>query len=163
MTYYAHSPSPIGNLLMTSDGHALTALQPAEMLPANLDWVHQPDLHLFHQVRCWLDHYFLGLTPDPRDLPLSPSGTAFQQQVWNLLLEIPCGKTRTYGDIAREIAERTGKTAMSSQAIGRAVGRNPIGIIIPCHRVLGSRNALTGYAWGLERKRWLLLHEGHRL
>ena len=156
MTYYTHYPSPIGDLLMTSDGEALTTLQPAEILPVGAVWAHQPHLPLFSQVQAWLDDYFRGSPPDPRTLPLSPAGTAFQHRVWDLLLDIPWGKTRSYGDIAREISPR-----MAPQAIGGAVGRNPIAIIIPCHRILGAGGALTGYAWGTEKKAWLLCHEGH--
>lgn len=155
MTFYTLYPSPIGDLHMTSDGQALTALQPAETFPIGPDWMHRPDLPIFSPVRHWLDAYFRGTPSDLHTLPLSPSGTAFQKQVWELLLEIPWGEARSYGDIAREIAPR-----MSSQAVGGAVGRNPIAIIIPCHRVLGTNGSLTGYAWGLEKKLWLLKHEG---
>ena len=96
-------------------------------------------------------------------MPILPEGTAFQQQVWKLLLEIPYGKTRTYGDLSREIERLTGKEKMSAQAVGQAVGRNPISILIPCHRVVGAKGQLTGYAGGLERKIRLLRHEGLRL
>ena len=94
------------------------------------------------------------------DFPVAPEGTDFQKLVWKLLLEIPFGETRTYGQIAREVARRMGRQKMSPQAIGGAVGRNPISIIIPCHRVVGSGGQLTGYAGGLDKKKWLLRHEG---
>ncbi len=87
------------------------------------------------------------------DIPLRPAGTAFQRRVWEMLNAVPYGKACTYGDIARPMACR------SSQAIGQALGRNPIAIVIPCHRVVGVKGQLTGYAWGLEKKQWLLLHE----
>lgn len=156
VTFYAQYASPIGQMRMLSDGIALTALQPAENLPTEPTWVQKPDLPLFSRVRAWLDAYFRGTPACPSSLPLSPGGTAFQSQVWDLLRSIPWGETLTYKDIAREISE-----TMSPQAVGGAVGRNPIAIIIPCHRVLGTRGALTGYAWGLERKIRLLNHEGH--
>ena len=90
-------------------------------------------------------------------------GTEFQKQIWNLLLTIPYGQTRTYGDIAREMAALSGKEKMSAQAVGQAVGRNPISILIPCHRVVGTKGQLTGYAGGLENKIWLLRHEGRQI
>ena len=113
-------------------------------------------------VKQWLDDYFLG-HPGEVSFPLKPKGTVFQQQVWQILLGIPYGHTRTYGDIAREMAALTGKKKMSAQAIGQAVGKNPISILIPCHRVVGAGGKLTGYAGGLENKVWLLEHEGAEL
>lgn len=154
MEYFARYSSPIGNLLLLSDGRALTGVQmdPGDALPADADMV-------LAKVIAWLDAYFRGEDPEI-DFPLSPKGTAFQRQVWDILLAIPKGQTRTYGDIAREMAAKLGREKMSAQAVGGAVGRNPIGIVIPCHRVVGAGNALTGYAWGLDRKLWLLRHEG---
>lgn len=158
MLLYTQYSSPMGRLLMTSDGVHLTALKPAEAFSIGQDWVYRPELPLFSRIQTWLDDYFRGSPPDHRTLPLSPVGTAFQRQVWDLLLEIPWGKTRSYGDIAREIAGD-----MSPQAVGGAVGRNPIAIIIPCHRIISTKGGLTGYAWGIDKKRWLLQHEGHDL
>ena len=100
----------------------------------------------------WLDDYFRG-NPREIDFSLAPQGTAFQKRVWGQLKEIPYGMTCTYGDIAREIGCR------SSQAVGQAVGANPIAVILPCHRVIGAKGQLTGYAWGVEKKKWLLEHE----
>ena len=91
---------------------------------------------------------------------MAPAGTNFQRQVWRILLTIPLGQTRTYGSIAREMAGLLGKEKMSAQAVGGAVGRNPISILIPCHRVVGTGGQLTGYASGLDKKAWLLRHEG---
>ena len=91
---------------------------------------------------------------------MAPAGTAFQRLVWELLLEIPYGQTATYGALARQAAARLGRDSMSSQAVGGAVGRNPISILIPCHRVLGADGGLVGYAGGVEKKRWLLRREG---
>ncbi len=140
---------------MTSEGQNLTALKPADAFPMGQSWVYRPELPLFSRVRHWLDDYFRGSPPEPCSLPLAPAGTAFQRQVWELLLDIPWGEARSYGSLALEIS-----AGMSAQAVGGAVGRNPIAIIIPCHRVLGTTGSLTGYAWGLEKKRWLLDHEG---
>ena len=92
-------------------------------------------------------------------MPLKLTGTPFQKGVWAYLLTIPYGQTCTYGDIAREMATLTGKKTMSAQAVGQAVGRNPISIIVPCHRVVGAGGKMTGYAWGIEKKEWLLAHE----
>jgi methylated-DNA-[protein]-cysteine S-methyltransferase len=110
-------------------------------------------------ARTWLENYFAGERPEPQQLPLNPKGTEFQKRVWRLLLEIPYGQVTTYGALAAKLAqERGGK--MSAQAIGGAVGRNPISIIIPCHRVIGANGRLTGYAGGLWRKQALLRLEG---
>lgn len=103
----------------------------------------------------WLDRYFGGQRPDPKELPLAPEGSDFRQRVWKILLDIPYGSSMTYGEIAKMLAVPN----MSAQAVGGAVGRNPISIIIPCHRVLGTGGALTGYDGGLDKKRWLLDHE----
>ena len=100
-------------------------------------------------ARRWLDAYFAGERPGVADLPLAPRGTAFQRRVWGALLAIPYGETRTYGELAAELGS-------SPRAIGTAVGRNPISVIIPCHRVVGAGGSLTGYAGGLDRKQALL-------
>lgn len=110
---------------------------------------------VLQNVRKWLDTYFSGAIPDfTPDIRLL--GTDFQMRVWQKLLKIPYGKTVTYGEIAREIAKENGKTKMSAQAVGGAVGKNPIGIIVPCHRVIGKNGSLTGFAGGIEVKRKLL-------
>ncbi|MBA1394392.1 methylated-DNA--[protein]-cysteine S-methyltransferase, partial [Lactobacillus sp. XV13L] len=107
-----------------------------------------------HKTQIWIKAYFAGQNPDLKTLPLAPAGTTFQQQVWQILTQIPYGQTWTY----RQIAQKLGKYQYS-QAVGQAVGHNPIAIIIPCHRVISSQGRLTGYAGGLERKKWLLDHE----
>lgn len=104
-------------------------------------------------LRQWLDDYFAGQAPAP--LPVLPKGTAFQRRVWTILEQIPYGQTMTYGQIARLLGG-----SMSAQAVGQAVGKNPIAIMVPCHRVLGAGNRLTGYAGGLDKKRFLLDLEG---
>ena len=153
MTYTTLYPSPLGDLLLCSDGAALTGLWMQKQNP-DLSFSRPNDeLSIFASVRDWLDDYFAGV-PRAVDFPLSPAGTDFQRRVWALLLTIPYGETTTYGAIARQLGEK-----MSAQAVGQAVGKNPIGIIIPCHRCIGARGQLTGYAGGLENKKWLLDHE----
>lgn len=148
---YCEYPSPVGRLYLTADAGGLTGI-----------WMHPEkteDFPVLSEGKAWLDTYFSG---DPAQItfPLNPHGTAFQRQVWDILLTIPYGQTTTYGAIAREMAIRMGKEKMSAQAMGQAVGKNPIGILIPCHRVVGANGKLTGYAGGLDKKEWLLRHEG---
>ena len=149
MEYFTRYDSPMGPLYLRSDGASLTGLSPA------LTGTIRDGLPIFREAQDWLDAYFRGEGPDPRDLPLAPPGTDFQRAVWAELLDIPYGESRTYGDIAKALDRPRG-----AQAVGQAVGRNPIGIIIPCHRILGAGGKLTGFAWGLEKKKWLLRHEG---
>ena len=111
------------------------------------------------EAKRWLDIYFSGKEPDFTP-PLHPIGSAFRQSVWEILLQIPYGKTTTYGEIANKLAEKQGLSRMSAQAVGGAVGHNPISILIPCHRVVGADGSLTGYAGGVEKKRFLLALEG---
>lgn len=158
MYYSSHYASPIGELTLASDGTSLTGLWiygQKHFAQRHIDPVEAPELPVFREVTAWLDRYFAGLPVLPLDLPLSPTGTVFQQRVWNILLRIPPGQTVTYGQIAKLL-----DIPRSAQAVGSAVGRNPISIIIPCHRVLGSDGSLTGYAGGLPAKLWLLKHEG---
>ena len=149
MEYFTRYDSAIGPLYLRSDGASLTGLSPV------LAGTSRDDLPIFREAQDWLDAYFRGGRPDPRDLPLAPPGTDFQKAVWAELLEIPYGESRTYGEMARALGIPRG-----AQAVGQAVGRNPIAIIIPCHRILGVGGKLTGYAWGLDKKKWLLCHEG---
>ena len=107
---------------------------------------------MFCAARQRLQDYFAGKKPEPSDLPLARAGGAFRQLVWKILLEIPYGQVAAYGWIAKEAAKRMGRASMSSQAVGGAVGHNPISILIPCHRVVGSDGSLTGYAGGLDKK-----------
>ncbi len=156
MVYFAEYDSPLGQLLLESDGGHLTGLRMG--CQRDRDSVPGEDVPVLRQAREWLDAYFRGEELQI-SFPLAPRGTAFQKQVWEILLTVPFGQTRSYGSIAREMAKVMGVEKMSAQAVGGAVGRNPIWIIIPCHRVLGSQGQLTGYAGGLDRKRWLLEHE----
>lgn len=160
MTLMAQTDTPLGPVLLACDGAALTGLwlQGQRYFPhALLERAEfDPGHPLFRRASAWLERYFSGGRPTPQELPLAPDGTDFQCRVWALLCEIPYGETTTYGRLAIQL----GGTCRSAQAVGNAVGRNPISIVIPCHRVLGSNGGLCGYAGGLERKRWLLCHEG---
>ena len=110
------------------------------------------------EAKRWLDIYFTGKAPDFTP-PLHPIGSAFRRSVWEILLQIPYGQTVTYGELARQLAEKQGRPRMSAQAVGGAVGHNRISIIIPCHRVVGTGGSLTGYAGGIDRKVQLLALE----
>jgi len=160
MVQYAEYPSPLGLLLLESDGDALTGLWMNRKAPPGA--VLADGDGIFSDVVAWLDAYFRG-EPGQIDFPLKPAGTDFQKRVWQRLLEIPYGETVSYGTIAREIAGAMGKEKMSAQAVGQAVGRNPVAIIIPCHRVVGAGGKLTGYAYGIEKKQWLLSHEQEKI
>lgn len=108
----------------------------------------------------WLDRYFAGEQPKPEELPLRPAGSSFRQNVWELLCQIPYGQLATYGGLAQQMAQKLRRPGFAGQAIGGAVGHNPIAIIIPCHRVIGANGNLTGYAGGLRTKSKLLQMEG---
>lgn len=164
MYYTSYYNSPVGRLLLASDGASLTGLWVenqkyyADTIAENIQ--EQDELPIFIQTRDWLDRYFSGKKPKISELKLAPKGGEFRQAVWKILCEIPYGEVFTYGGIARMIAQKTGRAAMSAQAVGGAVGHNPISIIIPCHRVVGSNGSLTGYAGGLDVKIKLLTFEG---
>jgi methylated-DNA-[protein]-cysteine S-methyltransferase len=160
MYYINHYTSPLGNMTMANDGTALTGLwfDDQKYFALGIDGnVTESDLDfpVFHETSHWLDLYFSGICPDftPK---LNLRGTDFQKIVWSILLTIPYGSTRSYREIADQIAAMRGVAHMSAQAVGGAVGHNPVSIIVPCHRVLGSDGSLTGYAGGLEKKRYLL-------
>ena len=161
MYYIDHCTTPFGPVTLASDGTHLTGLwfdgqkYYASTLPEGAE--HRA-LAVFTQTRHWLDCYFGG-EPLPPLPPLRPEGSPFRQAVWQLLLEIPYGQTATYGALAEVLARRQNRPSLSAQAVGGAVGHNPISILIPCHRVLGSGGRLTGYAGGLERKAGLLALE----
>lgn len=151
MYYSTNYNSPIGELLIISDGECLVEVWfQDEKSKINDEMVQKDDLTIFQNVKQWLDDYFKGKNPQI-DFKLKPEGTKFRKKVWKILTEIPYGETKTYGEIASEISP-----TMSAQAVGGAVGSNPIGIIIPCHRVLGKNGKLTGYSAGLEKKIELL-------
>ena len=159
MYYVTQYPSPLGSIGLACSEEALVSLwlpgQPpfgkeARVLPS-------PEGHpILARTARWLDRYFAGEPMDSAVLPLAPEGSEFRRTVWKLLLEIPYGEASTYGALAKKAAAILGRPRMSAQAVGGAVGANPVSIIIPCHRCLGSGGALTGYAGGLHLKRFLL-------
>lgn len=154
--------SPLGILTLVSDGLSLTGLRFGEQAFHGTSQVRDcgdAALSVFADTCRWLDIYFAGR--DPGFLPqLAPEGTPFRREVWDLLLTIPYGETTSYGALAAKIASKLGKDKMSAQAIGGAVGHNPIPIIIPCHRVIAADCSIGGFTGGLDIKRWLLSHEG---
>ena len=155
MFYKTTYPSPLGEITLVCDETALLHLS----LPGQMPFPHPAqdgDHPILEKARDWLCRYFAGKAPSPEELPLRPEGTAFRRLVWKLLLEIPYGKTATYGELAKKAALALGKPRMSAQAVGQAVGANPIAIIIPCHRCLAAGNRTGGYAYGPERKEKLL-------
>ena len=161
MDYISHYNSPLGGITLASDGEALTGLwfDGQKFFGDTLQpQSREADLPVFQETRRWLDIYFSGRGPgfSPK---LCLRGTPFRKAVWEILLTIPFGKTMTYGEIAARIAARMGLGSMSAQAVGGAVGNNPISLIIPCHRVLGAGGSLTGYAGGLDKKIRLLQME----
>lgn len=155
--YYTTMDSPLGKVLLVSDGAYLTrvliACQPDPL------WQRQDALPVFNSAKKWLDDYFSGIPRSAEELSLKAEGTPFQKMVWQILCTIPWGETCTYGDIAKEAARKLGKETMSAQAVGQAVGKNPIWILVPCHRCVGAGGRLTGYAGGIDKKAWLLRHE----
>ena len=163
MVYYTNYSSPVGLLFVISEKQHIIALfiegQKYFGNTIKEPMIRKDDLAVFCQAKIWLDQYFAGKNPSLDRLPLKPTGTSFSQKVWQELLKIPYGTTTTYGKIAKEIAEKEKKKFMSAQAVGGAVSHNPISILIPCHRVIGSNGNLTGYAAGIEVKRKLLALE----
>jgi len=162
MWYTSYYASPFGRILLSCDETGLTGLwfDGAKYYAAGLDPAHeQRDTPVFQAARRWLDIYFSGHEPE-FSLPVHMIGTPFQIAVWDILRRIPYGKTAAYGEVAARIAFRQGLERMSARAVGGAVGRNRICLLIPCHRVVGTGGRLTGYAGGLERKRALLKLEG---
>lgn len=158
MTFIQHLDSPLGDILLAADDVGLTGLwfegqkYFAATLPAEVQTKETPALR---EGRRWLDLYFAGKEPKTSP-PLHLIGTPFRLSVWKILSEIPYGKTMTYGDIAQRLAQERGLPRLSARAVGSAIGRNPISLIIPCHRVIGRNGRLTGYAGGLHRKAYLL-------
>lgn len=154
-SFFTTAASPVGELTLTSDGEGLTGLylDGQRYFPELTGCVRRDGLPVFVLTRAWLDLYFSGEQPlfTP---PLSPVGTDFQLAVWAALAGIPYGDTVSYSDIADAVG------CKSARAVGTAVGKNPVSIIVPCHRVVGKNGALTGYAGGIERKRFLLELEG---
>ena len=155
MQYINRFPSPLGEMILASDGESLTGLWflGQKYAPPLSTDPEQADLPVFAQARAWLTAYFQGQDPGPTP-PLAPAGTPFQQEVWRALCAIPYGQTRSYGQLAAALGRPS-----AARAVGGACRRNPIWLMIPCHRVVGASGSLTGYAGGLERKKALLALE----
>lgn len=158
MVSIQHYDSPLGGILLAADEIGLTGLwfdgQKYFSLNLPADAVEQ-ETPVLSETRRWLTRYFAGTNPGALP-PLHPAGSPFRQAVWQILLQIPYGQTTTYGEIARLLASQKGLSHMSAQAVGGAVGHNPISIVIPCHRVVGTNGSLTGYAGGIDKKIRLL-------
>jgi methylated-DNA-[protein]-cysteine S-methyltransferase len=158
MIYTCTIETPLGVMRAAAADGSLTGLwfEGQKYYPeATGFWQPDQEYPVFEKLRQWLDAYFAGERPAPA-LPLAPAGTEFRQAVWNRIREIPYGGTSSYGEIARKIAAEKKIASMSGQAVGGAVGHNPISLLIPCHRVVGSDGRLTGYAGGMEKKKILL-------
>ena len=149
--------SPLGELTLAEENGAIIGLwmQGQKYFPQLSEAVKEQS-SVLTQAERWLCRYFDGQRPQIQELPLNPKGSPFCREVWALLCRIPYGQTTSYAALASQIARSRGIPHMSAQAVGNAVGHNPISILIPCHRVVGSSGQLTGYAGGLERKKWLL-------
>ena len=155
--------SPLGAITLAAGEDGLKGLwfDDGRYFGGTLDAPMKPGDNAHLAAACtWLDEYFAGDDSDASHLALAPIGGEFRQTVWQLLREIPRGEVRTYGDIAQEVARRTGKERGSARAVGGAVGHNPISIIVPCHRVVGTNGNLTGFGGGIRRKLALLELEG---
>lgn len=160
MVYKTYYDSPVGKLFIASDGENIIGLciegEKYYLDKIEKEGILKNDLSIFNKTKKWLDRYFKQEKPEISELSLMPEGNAFRQCVWEFLCEIPYGETITYGDLAKKVAEKLKKPSMSAQAVGNAVGHNPISIIIPCHRVVGKNGSLTGYAGGIDKKIKLL-------
>ena len=157
--YYCTYESKIGLLYLISDGKSLIGcyLEGQKYFPNNIDnYLLSEELNILVKSKAWLEKYFNGENPSIDEIPLNFNGTEFRNTVWEVLKEIPYGEVVTYRHIAEIIAKTKGLETMSAQAVGGAVGHNPLLIFIPCHRVIGVDGSLTGYAAGLENKRFLL-------
>ncbi len=158
MIYTCMINTTLGAMTATAEDDVLTGLWfiGQKYYPSETgDWVNKPALKAFEMLRSWLENYFSGggcaLLP-----VVKPKGSSFQKAVWEILMEIPYGQVTTYGEISKRLAASRGMSSMSAQAVGGAVGHNPVSILIPCHRVIGADGSLTGYAGGLDKKRALL-------
>jgi methylated-DNA-[protein]-cysteine S-methyltransferase len=164
MYYSTHYSSPIGPLMLASDDKNIVGLWMegqkyfGDTLPE--EPTKKNDVSVLIAAKKWLDRYFDGKRPAISELPLAPIGGEFRKGVWSILCEIPYGEVTTYGEIAKKMAIQMNKQKMSAQAVGGAVGHNPISIIIPCHRVVGTGGSLTGYSGGVNKKLKLLEFEG---
>jgi len=163
MYYSTTHSSPFGKITLACNGDSIVGLWFEEQKyhgDTILEMTEKSDVPVFDAAKKWLNSYFSGDKPAISELPLAPIGGEFRQRVWKILCEIPYGEIITYRDIAKKMAAKMNRKSMSSQAVGGAVGHNPISIIIPCHRVVGSNGSLTGYAGGVDIKASLLELEG---
>ena len=157
MIAYVTVESPVGPLLLQTDGGSLTGLYmdvPERPIRGISDWLEDANAGPLPEAVRQLGEYFAGNRRE-FDLPLRMHGTEFQRRVWGALTEIPYGETWSYGELAKRIGN-----PKASRAVGLANGRNPVSILVPCHRVIGADGSLTGYGGGVQRKQWLLAHEG---
>ena len=158
MVYTCSIDTPLGEVTVSAKGKWLTGLWflGQNYYPKNVDsWIFSSEYFVFQKLRKWIYSYFSG-EKTFTSIPINPEGSEFQKEVWKILMGISYGETITYGEIAKKIATKRGVKLVSSQAVGGAVGRNPLSIIIPCHRVVGANKKLVGYAGGIERKEKLL-------
>ncbi len=156
--YKSYYMTPLGEVLLAASETSITGLWfvgQKHFDELTVNQYEEKEIPILIRAKKWLEMYFAGNEPDI-ELPIHFNGTEFQNEVWEILCAIPYGKTMTYGEIAKIIAERRGIKQMSAQAVGGAVGRNPISIIVPCHRVVGTDGKMTGYAGGINRKTALL-------
>lgn len=160
MIHISYYKSPVGKLLLAEENNQLIGLwmenQKYYASILNQKQFTNEENAFLIKTKKWLDQYFAGARPNIKNLKIHLIGSEFQKQVWETLINIPYGKSITYNDIAKEIAQKRGIKKMSARAVGKAVGHNPISIIVPCHRVIGSNGNLTGYSGGIERKIELL-------
>lgn len=163
MIYTSAYSSPLGNILLASKNDELIGLwfegQKYYLNSINEEMQEKDDEEILKKTKNWLDRYFKGEKPNIKELTLNPNGSSFRKEVWKILCDIPYGSIVTYKEIAEKLAKERGLKSMSAQAVGGAVGHNPISIIIPCHRVVGTSGDLTGYAGGLDKKEYLLKFE----
>lgn len=167
MNYKSEYNSPLGTITLMADDQHLIGLWLDSQVKYNRDEIKlapfNDNLNIFKETKSWLDQYFNHENPTINNIRIKTNGTQFQEDVWEILKHIPLGETMSYGEIAKNIANKYQIQSMSAQAVGGAVGKNPISIIIPCHRVMGKSGQLTGYAGGIDMKIALLKHEGIQL
>lgn len=161
--YYCFCESPVGRVTLVAEEGRLSwlALASQRFLPSLSGMTRQDDVSVFVQTKAWLAGYFAGRQPSVEGIPLALSGTPFRLRVWELLRGIPYGTTVTYGELARELQKQSGGR-VAAQAVGNAVGHNPVSLIVPCHRVIGADGSLVGYGGGLSVKERLLALEAGR-
>ena len=156
MIYKTNYSSSIGEITLACNGNSLIScwLAGQKYFASTIQekMIQNDNIDILEKAKTWLTRYFNGEMPEISELKLAPSGNEFRQEVWKILCEIPYGEVITYSEIAQKIAKQRGLKSMSAQAVGGAVGHNPISIIIPCHRVVGKNGNLTGYAGGIENK-----------